>query len=117
MRIEPTTRQASAQDATQLQASFAQQMQSQRPKGYFADCCRQQEEGQIVLLFAEGDGNYLDNVIFDGLLARDRQIPPSRGCMTLARGICRSSSSEHDVVKLLTTHMSNQDNRLRSMMT
>jgi ribosomal protein S18 acetylase RimI-like enzyme len=60
--MELKIRRASAQDAAWLQASFAQQTKLQKRKGYFADCCRQQEEGQIVLLVAESDGDYLGHV-------------------------------------------------------
>jgi ribosomal protein S18 acetylase RimI-like enzyme len=56
-----STRKATIQDAEWMQDSFTQ-MGWSKPEGYFADCCRQQEEGQIVLLIAEGNGDYLGHV-------------------------------------------------------
>jgi GNAT superfamily N-acetyltransferase len=55
------TRQAIIQDAAWMQDSVRQTSWS-RPEGYFADCCRQQEKGQLVLLVAERDGVYLGHV-------------------------------------------------------
>jgi len=49
-------------DAARLQASFDRLMGWHKPEGYFAGCCRQQEEGQIVLLVAEAEGDYLGHV-------------------------------------------------------
>ena len=60
--MELRIRRASTQDAAWLQVSFAQQVKLQKRGRYFADCCRQQDEGQIVLLFSEGDGDYLGHV-------------------------------------------------------
>lgn len=60
--MELKIRRATVHDTAWLQASFARQVKLQKRKGYFADCCRQQEEGQIVLLIAEGNGDYLGHV-------------------------------------------------------
>jgi hypothetical protein len=51
--MELKIRRASAQDAAWLQASFDRQIISRKRESYFADCSRQQEDGQIVLLIAE----------------------------------------------------------------
>jgi hypothetical protein len=46
--------------------------------------------------------DYLDNVVFLRLLARDRQIPAFLDGVTPATGSWQSPSSEHDSVKLPT---------------
>jgi ribosomal protein S18 acetylase RimI-like enzyme len=48
-----TIRQAEEADAAWLQASFTKIGWS-KPDGYFAACCRQQSDGEIVLLLATG---------------------------------------------------------------
>ena len=49
------------QDAASMQDSF-RRTGWRKPEGYFADCCRQQEKGQLVLLVAEMDGAYMGHV-------------------------------------------------------
>jgi GNAT superfamily N-acetyltransferase len=51
-------RQADADDAAWMQESFKQIGWAKRDN-YFAECCRQQAEGKLVLLVAEMEGLYL----------------------------------------------------------
>ena len=44
-----------------MQESF-KQMGGRKSDNYFADCCRQQEDGKLVLLVAEMEGTYLGHV-------------------------------------------------------
>ena len=53
---------ATLADADWLQDSFDRLMGWQKPKGYFADCCRQQAEKRIVLLVAESNGDYIGHI-------------------------------------------------------
>jgi GNAT superfamily N-acetyltransferase len=55
-------RRANPSDAEWLQDSFDRLMGWHKPQGYFAECCRLQEEGSIVLLVAEENGEYLGHV-------------------------------------------------------
>jgi GNAT superfamily N-acetyltransferase len=60
--MEVTIRRANASDVPWLQDSFDRLMRWRKPEGYFAECCRQQDEGQIALLIAVDDGNYRGHV-------------------------------------------------------
>ena len=51
--MEVIVRKATHADAAWMQEGCA------KPEGYFAECCRLQEEGKLVLLVAESDGAYL----------------------------------------------------------
>lgn len=53
-----TVRQATHADAEWMQESFAK-LAWGKPDGYFADCCRLQDEGKVVLLVAEDNGGYV----------------------------------------------------------
>lgn len=59
--INYNVRQATTQDAEWMQESF-KQMGWSKSDNYFADCCRQQEEGKLVLLVAEMEGTYVGHV-------------------------------------------------------
>ncbi len=50
-------RRADHPDAAAMQAGFMQ-MGWAKPEGYFANCCRLQDEGKLVLLYAEVNGSY-----------------------------------------------------------
>ena len=53
-----TVRQATHDDAAWMQESFAT-IGWGKPDGYFADCCRLQDDGKLVLLVAEDEGTYV----------------------------------------------------------
>lgn len=53
-----TIRQATHNDADWMQESFAR-IGWTKPNGYFAECCRLQDEDKLVLLVAENDGAYV----------------------------------------------------------
>lgn len=53
-----TIRQANHEDAAWMQECFAK-LAWGKPDGYFADCCRLQDEGKLVLLVAEDNGEYV----------------------------------------------------------
>ena len=57
MNTLTTIRTATPADPPWLQEQF-KQIGWSKPEGYFAECHRQQEAGQIVLLIAEIDGHY-----------------------------------------------------------
>ncbi len=54
--------QASEKDATLLQQKFPKRTRGEEPKDYFIDCYHKQEKGEMVLLAAEIDGNYVGYV-------------------------------------------------------
>lgn len=56
--MSTVVRQATSNDAEWMQESFAQ-IGWTKPEGYFADCCRLQEDGKLVLLVAEDNGQYV----------------------------------------------------------
>lgn len=72
-------RRSSLNDSEWLQTSFKQLMPKAKPKGYFEECFWLQEQGKIVLLIAENDGNYLGHVKVvwesDYQYFRDNDIP------------------------------------------
>ena len=57
-KILPVIRRADHTDAAWLQTSFAN-MGGNKRDGYFAECCRLQDENHLVLLVAESEGTYL----------------------------------------------------------
>lgn len=58
MNTQMIIRQASHADADWMQESFSK-IGWTKPDGYFADCCRLQGEGKLVLLVATIDGDYV----------------------------------------------------------
>lgn len=53
-----TIRQATHADAARMQEHFARIGWS-KPEGYFAACCQRQDAGELVLLIAEHEGDYV----------------------------------------------------------
>lgn len=53
------TRIATSSDADWMQSSFDNQMGWQKPAGYFARCCQQQDAGEIILLVAVSGDDFV----------------------------------------------------------
>ncbi|MFX0201750.1 MAG: GNAT family N-acetyltransferase [Candidatus Hodarchaeota archaeon] len=72
-------RRASEKDATFLQQKFPKRTRGEELKDYFIECYDRQEKGEMVLLAAEIDGNYVGyvKVLWQSVYAffRENNIP------------------------------------------
>lgn len=81
-------RQANHEDAGWMQESFDKHAWG-KPEGYFANCCRLQDEGRLVLLVATVDGNYAGHckIIWEPTYPyfKENKIPETQDLNVLAQ--------------------------------